>query len=237
MRWHDTVRSTVRGPFFTLLRWDVVAELRRPTATVTMSVFALMLLFIGSYAVSSLTEIHDVFGPVYFWMVILLAGTVGLSRAFLVEQEHGAMAGVLVAPVEPGFLYLAKVVATWIYVMAMEVLLLAAYVVLFDFDRWEGIGPLLVVMAAFTLVYVSVGIVLAAMTTGIRGGELVLRILLFPLMIPAIIVVLMSSEGTFRPRPEGAASLPPLECAMALVAMAAIYLISGFLLFPHVVEE
>lgn len=221
----------------TIIRWDVLAELRRPISTLNMTVFALMLLFIGSYAVSERTEIHDIFGPVFFWMVILFAGTVGLSRAFLVERENAAMAAVLVAPVDPGMFYLAKVFATWLYVSVMEVFVLAAYIVLFDFDHWEGLGALVGVTAAFSSVYVAAGTVLAGMTTGLRGGELVLRILLFPLMIPSIIVVLAASEGTFWRRPEGAAGLSPWQSAVALVAMAAIFLTSGYLLFPKVVEE
>jgi heme exporter protein B len=223
--------------FITLVRWDVAMELRRPVATLNMTLFAIMLLFIGSYALSEKTHLHDEVGPIFFWMVILFAGTVGLSRAFLLERENSVMAGVLVAPLDPGYLYLAKVVATWLYVMAMEILVLGAYIVLFDFDHLENFWMLLGIMASFTLVYVAAGVVIAAMTTTLRSGELVLRILIFPIMIPSLILALMSGKGTFWFRRALSADLSPTQCAIGLLAMGAIYLVSGFLLFAKVVEE
>jgi heme exporter protein B len=219
------------------MRWDVALELRRPVATLNMTLFAVLLLFIGSYALSEEPDLLDKFGPIFFWMSILFSGTVGLSRAFLVERENAALAGILIAPIDPGLLYFAKVAATWLYVFVMELIVLAAYVVLFDFDRLAALGLLVLVMAVFTAVYVAVGIVLAAMTTSLRSGELVLRILIFPLMLPSIILALISAEGTFWERAPGSASLPPAVCAAGLAAMAAIYLVSGYLLFPKAVEE
>ena len=223
--------------FFALIRWDLVIELRRPVSTLNMTIFSLLLLFVGSYAVSTKTEIHEVFGPVYFWTVVLFAGTIGLSRAFAVDRENAAISGILVAPVEAGVCYLAKVVSTWLYVMVMELLLFAAYAVFFDFNHWKGVGALLAIMASFTLTYVALGVVLSAISSNIRAGEVVLRILIVPLMIPALVVVLVSQEGTFWHRPDGSANLAPSLCAVALLAMGAIYLTSGYLLFPKVVEE
>jgi ABC-type transport system involved in cytochrome c biogenesis permease component len=92
-------------------------------------------------------------------------------------------------------------------------------------------------MAAFSYVYVAAGTVLSAMTTSLRSGELLLRILLFPLMIPSIMFAMMSVQGTFIERPEGAAGLGPNQCSLALVSMGTIYLLAGYLLFPKVVEE
>lgn len=235
--------------FVTIVRWDVAVELRRwGEATLNMSLFAVLMLFIGSWAVSSpgrpvvegeagSIELAGAFGPIFFWMTILFAGTVGLARAFLVERENAALAGVLVAPVDPGLLYLAKVAATWLYVMIMELLVLATYIVLFDFRRWGSVVELLGVMASFTLAYVAAGVVIAAMTTGLRGGELVLRVLVIPVMVPSIILVLIAAEAIFWPEQKRSEAWPPGVCAVALLSFAAVYLASGFLLFPKVVEE
>ncbi|MBI4587182.1 MAG: heme exporter protein CcmB [Planctomycetes bacterium] len=223
--------------FFCLIRWDLAVEWRRRETTLNMCLFALLLLFIGSYSVASRTELQREFGSIFFWMVVLFAGTVGLSRAFLHERENAALTGVLVAPVDAGVLYLAKVAATWIYVMAMELLVFGAYLILFSFDRYDRLGILLAVMGAFTLAYVGAGMVLAAMTTGLRGGELILRVLLFPLMVPAVIAALEAGESIFKEPPPGESPLSPALCAVALLCFGAIYLASGFLLFPKVVEE
>ena len=223
--------------FLSIVRWDLAVELRRRESTLNMCLFAVLTLFIGSYAVSAMPKLQETFGPIFYWVAIVFSGTVGLSRAFLVEKENGALQGVLMAPIDPGFLYLAKVTATWIYVMAMALLLMASYFVLFRFDRWERIGELIAVTAAFTLAYVAAGVLLAAMTTSLRGGEVVLRILLFPLMVPAIITALKSNEGIFLDPEFEMVAMSPWICMTALLALAAIYLGGCFLLFAKVVEE
>src|SRR5262249_39436369 len=156
--------------------------------------FAVLILFIASYGLRSRPDLQTEMGPLFLWISILFAGTVGLSRAFQVEKEAGALTGILLSPLDPGGLYLAKVAATCLYCMAMEVLLCGAYVVLFNFTRWSRLPFLLGTMACFTLAYVGAGCVIAAMTSSLKGGEVVLRILLFPIMLPAVMIALGAGE-------------------------------------------
>jgi heme exporter protein B len=143
---------------------------------------------------------------------------------------------VLVSPLDPGIFYLAKVAATWLYVMAMECLAGAAYVILFDFNRWERLPLLLAAMGAFTLAYVGAGAVIAAMTSSLRGGEVVLRILLFPIMIPVVMIVIQGGEAIFPAEPPPGA--PGLGITLGrILPLALIYISLGFILFPKVVEE
>ncbi len=227
--------------FFSLIRWDLAVEFRRRETTLNMCLFAVLLLFIGSYTVSQKTELIDTFGPIYYWIAIIFSGTVGLSRAFLPERENGAMAAIVTAPIDAGVYYLAKMMAVWLYVLVMSFMVLAAYVVLFDFEIYgqysDRILPITVVTALFCLVYVAPGVLLSAMTVGLKGGEVILRILLFPLMIPVIIVVLSANPRLFTD-PELAVTYTSPETAMAtLGALAAIYVCACYLLFPKVVEE
>ena len=222
--------------FLAIVRWDFVLELRRREAVLNMSLFAVLMLFIASYGLSSRSELAPEVGPLFLWITILFAGTVGLSRAFALERSAGALSGVLVSPLDPGVFYLAKVAATWLYVMAMELLVTAAYVILFNFNRWERLPSLLATMAAFTLAYVGAGTVIAAMTTSLRGGEVVLRILLFPIMIPMVLIVIRAAEAVFPDEPPAGA--PGLAMTLGkILPLALIYISLGFILFPRVVEE
>jgi heme exporter protein B len=223
--------------FLAIIRWDIVLELRRREAVLNMSLFAVLILFIASYGLSGRTDVGEDFAPLVLWIAILFAGTVGLSRSFAVEKEAGAMTGVLVSPIDAGVFYLAKAAATWIYVMAMELVVLAAYIVLFNYSSWERVPVLLAVMAAFTLAYVAAGTVIAAMTVSLRGGEVVLRVLLFPIMVPAVILALRAGDWIFRSAPAVAGPGPALRSVAALLGLGAMYLSAGFLLFPKVIEE
>ncbi len=219
-----------------VVRWDLVLELRRREAVINMTLFAILVLFIASYGLAGRPDLQDRFGPLVFWISILFAGTVGLSRAFAVEREGGALTGVLISPIDPGGFYLAKVAATWVYVTVMGAFVVGAHVVLFNFTRWERLPALLAIVASFTLAYVAAGTVIAALTAGLRGGEVILRILLFPIMVPVVIVVLRSGEGIFPDAPVPGAPAAA-RTIVVLLSLAAIYLSAGYVLFPKVIEE
>jgi len=227
--------------FLALLSWDVRRELRRRESVPNMILFALLVLFVALIGLGPDRQVAATIGPVIFWIAILFAGTVGLSQTFAAEREGGALGGIITAPIDLGLFYLAKVAAAWLYVMLMEVMVLGLYSVLFSFSPWGRLGSLLAVMGSFTLGYIAAGVVLAAMTTTLRGGgEVLLRILLVPLMIPFIWQVLRASGPLFDTEMAGGALGPPLRlthCLAVCLAFDTIYLTSGYLLFPKVLEE
>ena len=227
--------TALRG-FLAVVRWDLVLELRRREAVLNMTLFAVLVLFIASYGLSTRGDLLAGFGPLVLWISILFAGTVGLSRAFAVEREAGALTGVLVSPIDPGVFYLAKAAATWLYVMVMGVLVIGAYVVLFNYTAWARLPVLAAILGAFTLPYVAAGTVIAAMTATLRGGEVVLRVLLFPLMVPAVIIVL-GAGGWLFPDPALPEAPFPAKPLAGLASLGVMYLCAGYVLFPKVIEE
>ncbi|MBI4604767.1 MAG: heme exporter protein CcmB [Planctomycetes bacterium] len=227
--------------FLCLVRWDVLREIRRKDILANMTLFALLVLFVAVIGVGPDAAARRDVGPVMFWVAVVFAGTVGLSQAFAAEREGGALAGVVTSPLDVGLFYLAKVSAAWLYVMLMEILVLGLYSVLFSFSPWDRLGAFLGVLAVFTLGYMAAGVVLAAMTTALRGGgEILLRILLVPLMLPFLWLVLRVSETLFGAVIAGGALGGPLRLPhffLAGLAFDTMYLATGYLLFPKVLEE
>lgn len=250
------------GLYAHLVLWDLRRELRRKDVVINMVLFGILVLFLvnlgldpmfarlrsaaGSGFLSAmdpefLGRLDERVGAVCFWIAVLFAGTVGLGQSLAAEREGGALTGLLLAPIDLGIFYLAKVTATWIYVLVMEACLIAGYVILFHFDDWRVLGPMFVSLAFFSLGYMALGVVLAAMTTALRtGGEVVLRILLFPLLLPMIYLTLQVSEATFGVHVPANAFGPPPDFGSFLAVVAAVdalYLVSGYLVFPKIFEE
>lgn len=227
--------------FVCLFRWDVLREVRRRETIANMLLFALLVLFLARLGVAPDEGISSTIGPVMFWIAILFAGTVGLSQTFAAEREGGALGGIVTAPIDIGIFYLAKVAASWLYVMLMEALVLGLYAVLFGCPPRIDVASLLGVMAVFTAGYMAAGVVLAAMTTALRGGgEVLLRILLVPLMLPFIWIVLRVSGTVFGVEIAGGAlggNLKLVHFFVVGAAFDAIYLTAGYLIFPKVLEE
>src|SRR5206468_2151589 len=101
----EGVMLALRG-FLALLKRDFLLELRRRETVVNMTLFAVLILFVSSYALVGRAEANEA-GPIFLWVAMLFAGTVGLSRAFQGEREGGALYGILAAPIDPAVLYLA----------------------------------------------------------------------------------------------------------------------------------
>ena len=110
--------------FFSLLRWDLLRELRRREIVPNMTLFAILMLTIAQLGAGGDLVLFDgdkrieidipgKVGPVFFWMAIVFTGTVGLSQSFAAEREGGRLTGIQLAPIDLGVFYLAKVAATW----------------------------------------------------------------------------------------------------------------------------
>lgn len=225
-----------------LVGWDLLRELRRKETVPAMALFALLVLFLAQMGLGPDKPQLQGAGPIFFWIAILFSGTVGLSQALASDRDGSALVGIVTAPFDIGIYYLAKCASTWLYAMIMEGAVFGLYVLLFSFNPSAAIaGAFLGVMGAFSLGYMAVGVVLAAMTSALqRGGEVLLRLLVIPLMIPLFILVLRVSDRLFEVPIAGGALGAPLRLSqyfVAALAMDAIYLVSGYLLFPKVVED
>ncbi len=245
-----------------LVRWDLVREIRRKETILNMTLFAVLILFAGRIGVETFAHHFAVdlvdlgeqgtvakaasqsLGPVFFWIAVLFAGTVGLNHSFAAEREGNALSAVTTAPIDLGLFYLAEVTGTWLYVMVMRCALSLAYIVLFNYPPGDTWAMILVALASFTLAYVAPGVVLAAMTTSLGGaGEVILRILVFVLMIPLIMLTFEVSAQLFGIVTVGgggralAVEINPRGYIAISLAFSAIYLCAGFLLFPKVLEE
>ena len=227
--------------FFSLLKWDLLREIRRMEIVLNMSLFAVLMLTIAQLGSGGDSLVVSRVGPVFFWMAVVFTGTVGISQSFAAEREGGLLNGIQLAPIDHGIFYLAKVAATWIYVMAMGLALMGVYILFFNFMRVDLYPALISVMAVFALGYTGVGIILSSMTTALRGGgEIVLRILLLPLMVPVVMLTLMVSEATFGVTVANGILGPPLELwkyLLTILSLDAIYIVIGYLVFPKIIED
>lgn len=232
--------------FVMFIKWDLVRELRRKEVVINMTLFSALILFIaqiglGQHMEDDLKVPVNHVAPVMFWIAIVFTGTVGLSQSFAAEREGARIAGLQLAPIDLGVFYLAKVVSTWLYVMIMSTVLIAVYVLFFNFEDYAALPSILLVAAVFTLGYIGAGVALSSMTTTLRGGgKIVLRILLVPLMMPSIFLTLDVSESIFGVEiANGGLGLPtsvPVYCAV-VGSIDVIYILTGFLVFPKILED
>jgi heme exporter protein B len=120
----------------------------------------------------------------FLWITVLFAGLIGFTRTFEVEREGGAIEALLLVPIDRTGLFLGKAGTNLSYVVAVEILLLPAFGVLFSLDLGAGWLVLLLVTALVDIGFVAIGTLFASVAAHTRSRELMLPILALPALVP-----------------------------------------------------
>ena len=164
---------------------DIRAELRTKDIFSSMFVFALLAVIIFDFAFELRVPSMKMVAPGIVWVAITFAGTLGLNRSFVIEQDKGSMAGLLLAPVDRSAIYFGKLLSSLLFMLLVEVILLPLVMILFNLAilSWQQ----LVVLLLGTYGFAAVGTVFSAMAVNTRAREVLLPLLLFPVVVPVIL--------------------------------------------------
>jgi heme exporter protein B len=180
---------------------DVRAELRSKTALLSALVFAALILVIFNFArdptVLSATDL----APSVLWVTFAFAAMVAMNRAFTVEREHGALDGLLLAPVPRGALFWGKLLANLAFVGAVEAVTLPLFVLFFNVDLGHALPGIIGTAVLATVGFVAVGTIFGAMAVRTRFAELMLPVLLLPFMVPPLVGAVQVTARLLDARP------------------------------------
>ena len=123
---------------------DLRSDARAKEIVPTMVLFALVLVFLFTFPLppgsgrvpvpeprAGAVSVREV-SAAFLWASLLFAGVVGFGRSASTEREDHRIEGLLLAPVDPAALYAGKLAANLVYLAAMEVVLLPAFIVFLD---------------------------------------------------------------------------------------------------------
>ena len=214
-----------------ILRKDLLLELRRRELVVSMLVFAILILVVFNFAFDLRAESATAIGPGALWVAIFFAGVLNIGRTVLLEKERGGWEGLLLAPLEPGTLYLAKLLGNVLFMLLVELLLLPAFVALYDLPVLKA--RILWIVFLGSLGFAGVGTLFSALLANSRAREVLLPVLVFPILVPVIIATVGATAQELNPNP----LLGDTPWASLLIAFDALFLTAGYVLFDHVLEE
>jgi heme exporter protein B len=169
---------------------DLRAELRTKEAINASLGFALVMLVLFSFAFDPDTETTVALSGGLLWIVFAFAGTLILNRSFARELPNDCLDALIAAPVSGSSLFLGKALANFVLVMAMELISLPLFGLFYNV-RWTSQWPeLLLVMALGTWGLTVIGTTFSALTVNIRLREVMLPMLTYPIMIPALVAAM-----------------------------------------------
>lgn len=216
----------------TLFWKDVLVELRSREILSSVGLFCLLLLLVFSFAFNPLEkDLRPVF-PGILWTAFYFAGTLGIGRAFLPERAGEAFSGLLLAPVDRGAIFISKFLSTFTFMLLAEIVLTPVFFALTRTPFTASPGAFLLALLLGTAGFASAGTFLSASLSALRAGELLLTVLLFPLLAPAVIGAVRLTEALLT----GEAEMASLWFK-ALGAYDIIFLVVPWILFDHLTQE
>ncbi|AEJ41550.1 cytochrome c-type biogenesis protein CcmB [Sulfobacillus acidophilus TPY] len=210
---------------------DLTIEARTKDMWVTMMAFVLMVIFLFAFAVgASSVNLRGVF-PGLIWMAFLFAGMMSIGRGFQRESYEDTMTGLVLAPGDRLAVFLAKLTTAFLFMFLMELLSSPIFFALFN-EPWYGhYGLYGIVLVLGTLGFVGVGTLLSAMGMNLRGGDLLMPVLLMPLEVPVMITAVQATTAILS-RP----AANPWPWLHGLMAYDAIFLALPMVIYEYLWE-
>jgi len=193
--------------------------MRRRSGFFTTLFFFVIVVSVFPLGVGPDMDILRVMGPGVIWVAALLASMLALERLFASDYADGTLEQMLVAPQPLSLLVLGKVAAHWLSTGAPLVLVAPLLGIQFDLPM-EGLTVLAASLLLGTPLLSLIGSIGAALTLGVRGGGVLVSLLVLPLYVP----VLIFGAGAVEAAMSGLGARGHMSLLAALLVVALCFL-------------
>ena len=212
---------------------DLVAEYRTKELVSTMLMFALIVMVIFNFTFETGSQATKEVGPGLLWVAFTFASVLGLQRSMVHEVERGCLHGLMLAPLDRGILFLAKMIGNVIFIFIIEIPTFLLLALFFNYDISIGIEKIVVIFLLGTIGFASVGTLFSAMSVNTRAREILLPILLFPIQVPVILSAVQATAGALAGRTWSQIS----GWIKLLSAFDLAFILVCYVTFEYVLEE
>ncbi len=115
------------------------------------------------------------------------AGALVLNRSFARELPNDCLDALIAAPISGAALFLGKALANFVLVLAVELVSLPVFGIFYNVRWTSQFGELMLVLALGTWALTVIGTIFSALTVNIRLREVMLPMLTYPILVPALI--------------------------------------------------
>jgi heme exporter protein B len=213
-----------RGFFIALVR-DVRLAMRSRGELAQALAFFVIVVSLFPLAIGPESVILKRIAPGVVWVCALLAVMLTLPRLFQSDYADGTLEQLLLSPYPLALLCAGKMMAHWLTTGLPLALVAPLLGLQFGLDAAE-LGVMVASLLLGTPVLTMLGAIGAALVLGVRGGTILMALLVLPLYIP----VLIFGAGAIE------ASLAGTDVAANLSLLAAI-LLFGFVGAPFAVAS
>jgi heme exporter protein B len=205
-----------------MFRWVVARDLtlawRRRADVLSTLIFFVIVVSLFPLGIGPETQLLRSIAPGVVWVAALLASMLSLNRVFANDYPDGTLEQMLLTPQPLYLVVMGKVVAQWL-VSELPLVLIAPLIgVQFDLPP-DTLFVLFISLLIGTPILSLIGSVGAALTLGLRGGGVLIALLILPLYIP----VLIFGAGAVDASIIGVSPQANLYLLGAVLAFAAVF--------------
>jgi len=216
---------------------DLRLEWRSKVGVGQVLPFALLVLLLFAFALDPDRGVLARATSGLYWVIVLFSSVLTVQRSFAVEAEDGILDALRLSGLAPAAIYLGKVAALTLQLLALEAVLAVGVAVFYDAGLDGGVGPsgiglMVLVAVVATLGIAGSGAVYGALAARLRSGDTLLPLLLLPLLAPVLICATRGFEVAL-----GREAGPGWPWAALLGIFAVVYLTLGALLFRPLLED
>ena len=212
---------------------DLRIELRTGEILITTGFFALLVAVMSSLSFYLDDVTSRRVAPGVLWISIAFSGVLAMGRSWARERDHDVMRGLLLSPLPRPAIFLGKALGILVFLLLVELLLVPIIAVLYRLDLGKVWLPVSALVVLGTIGFAAAGTLFAAMGVRTRTKELVLSVVLFPLVSPALLAGVVATREVL-----GGASLGEIGNWLRILgAFDLVFVVMGAVLFGPLNSE
>lgn len=180
---------------------DLRSEFRTKESINSTLSFSVVILLLFSFAFDPSPDMIAEFGGGLLWIVFAFAGALIVNRSFARELPNDCIDVLVSSPASGASLFLGKAAAAFVLLYGIECVCLPVFGIFYNITWWRSLGGLLGVLGLGTWAMACVGTFISALTVNLRLREVMLPMLVYPILIPALLPVMMLTNTLLTGQP------------------------------------
>jgi heme exporter protein B len=177
-----------------VVRRDLLLAFRQRADVANTLLFFVVVVTMVPLGVGAEPNLLRAIAPGVVWVAALLAAILSLNRLFAADFADGTLEQMLISAEPLSLIVLGKTAAHWLVTGVPVTAIAVVLGIMFDLGAGET-ATLMASLALGTPVLSLIGAVGAALTLGLRGGGVLVSLLVLPLYVPVLILGAGSVEA------------------------------------------
>ena len=170
----------------TVIQRDLLVAFRRRAELMNPILFYVIVVTLFPLGVSPDVDFLSQLAPGVVWVAALLAALISMESIFRQDFDDGSIEQLFLSQHPPTVLIFGKVIAHWL-ITGLPMLVIVPLMALLLYIPNQAMPTLFLTVLLGTPILSLIGAIGVALTTGLRGGGVLLGLLVLPLYIPVLI--------------------------------------------------